>query len=327
MPDKIIAAYQIVTPMFLGDAEQGLAPVNSMSFKGLMRFWWRALNWRRVDGNSSEEQLKDLHRAEAQLFGTANHQHYPDNGQSLFILQVKHHCRQTCSGKNYPAPYKSQSAYLGFGLFKMGEHKDRDAWDKHKHAFTVSLILSPHISTEQSAQLLEVLQAIGLWGSLGSRSRNGFGSIALASLTQNSQSLDVDIKDSMDYDNKIEALLNLHRQQRGLPPYTALSRDVKFTTSKKYYPDAISAHNAIGQAYYNLRGKDGTVSRPERVVFGLPLAKQDTENRRASPLFIHIHPVGKQFVILLLYIPAKFHTDNRYGTINDSPVIELLGKI
>ena len=40
------ATYRIVTPMFIGDAEQKATSLRPPSIKGALRFWWRALNWK-----------------------------------------------------------------------------------------------------------------------------------------------------------------------------------------------------------------------------------------------------------------------------------------
>lgn len=40
MPDKIIACYRIVTPMFIGDAKQEATAISPQSVKGALRFWW-----------------------------------------------------------------------------------------------------------------------------------------------------------------------------------------------------------------------------------------------------------------------------------------------
>ncbi len=46
--EKLEATFRIVTPMFIGGADQtpsdGIRPP---SVKGALRFWWRALNWGR----------------------------------------------------------------------------------------------------------------------------------------------------------------------------------------------------------------------------------------------------------------------------------------
>ncbi len=86
----IEATYRIVTPMFIGEANKNpddqanknpddhLVPdtsdsVRPPSFRGALRFWWRALNWGRFRNNaqSDADALKALHREEVRLFGSA----------------------------------------------------------------------------------------------------------------------------------------------------------------------------------------------------------------------------------------------------------------
>jgi len=71
----IEATYRIVTPMFIGganhDPSDGIRPP---SFKGALRFWWRALNWGKFYQKNNRDEaaaLKALHQEEARLFGSA----------------------------------------------------------------------------------------------------------------------------------------------------------------------------------------------------------------------------------------------------------------
>ncbi|MFB6261366.1 MAG: hypothetical protein ABEK42_11995, partial [Thiohalorhabdaceae bacterium] len=43
--------------------------------------------------------------------------------------------------------------------------------------------------------------------------------------------------------------------------------------------------------------------------FGAPVPKGD-DSRRASPLLLHVHPVGKAFVATGLFLPAQFLPGN-----------------
>ena len=89
MSETLEATFRIVTPMFLGGADQesdtGIRPP---SVKGALRFWWRALNWGRfrAETETDEAALGDLHKEEARLFGSAA----DDNGggQGTFLLRV-----------------------------------------------------------------------------------------------------------------------------------------------------------------------------------------------------------------------------------------------
>ena len=69
-PQKITASYQIVTPMFIGDAQQKATGISPASVKGVLRFWWRALNWGRIRSQHKEDNgaLKQLHSEEGVLW-------------------------------------------------------------------------------------------------------------------------------------------------------------------------------------------------------------------------------------------------------------------
>ena len=77
-PKIIRAHYNITTPLFLGgeDQQADLHQFRNASFKGALRFWWRALNWGRVlkaaPNGDQAAVLKALHDEEGQLFGLAS---------------------------------------------------------------------------------------------------------------------------------------------------------------------------------------------------------------------------------------------------------------
>lgn len=72
MPEKIIARFRIITPMFIGDANQQATCISPAAVKGALRFWWRALNWGKVRPTceSDQQALRQLHQIEASLFGS-----------------------------------------------------------------------------------------------------------------------------------------------------------------------------------------------------------------------------------------------------------------
>lgn len=214
--EKIEATYRIVTPMFIGGADQkpsdGIRPP---SFKGVLRFWWRALNWGGYykENNGNEvEAMKALHKAEAHLFGaTAKKEGSKQlGGQSAFLLTVesgnlsftpqdKVHegfkpTKQKIDSNNKQIPDETHLAaarYLGYGVIVPFTTRNREDHVIEKQAaqlergcinenqtFTVKLLFRDKIEDS----IVVALKALGLLGSLGSRSRHGLGSIALESL-------------------------------------------------------------------------------------------------------------------------------------------------
>lgn len=302
--ETIEASYRIVTPMFLGGADHkpdgGIRPP---SFKGALRFWWRALSWGRFiedAGLNEADAMKRLYAEECRVFGGSAEK----GGQGIFLLKIANQPKyQTIS--NWPNSHTqrcegSKSGYLGLGLFPMGEQKRRSAIKedlKGSQLFSVSLRFRPATDKKDIEQVKQALTALGLFGGLGSRNRRGFGSISLHSLA--GQSFQANSLD--DYEEHINALLPDCSQ---LPPYSAWSNYCQIGIDAELKSDARAAHSRAGNRYINHRGQPSTLRGARKKWFGLPLSGV-SEGRRASPLFFHIHPIGNQFTCLNLVMPAS----------------------
>ena len=59
MVTAIEATYLVTTPVFCGGAHRERAELRPPSFKGVLRFWWRALSWSRLDGNLEVKRWLD----------------------------------------------------------------------------------------------------------------------------------------------------------------------------------------------------------------------------------------------------------------------------
>ena len=295
---KITATFRIVTPMFIAGADQQCAELRAPSFKGALRWWYRALYW---DSFLQEQQnelgqektksarekmaLQCLSQEESEIFGDAG-----EAGQSKVLIRVKNRSIETISGDGLLARDVSRK-YLGFGLFAMRDIKGRLA--VRMNHFDVEFLVKKSVSAKQVERLEQSIKVIGLLGGLGARSRNGFGSIALERLDEKDLSGSRD-----DYKNKIQNLLS--RVRNDSPPFTALSQSTRFILG----PNAGSsddAHSTLGRLYKNFRAAYPHDDRKRS--FGLPLYGDDT--RRASPLLFHIHPVRDAFVPIVAYFPAS----------------------
>jgi len=74
----IRATYSVVTPLFSSGAIQERAELRLPAFKGVLRFWWRALAWSRFHGD-----LQRIHQEESNTFGSPS-------GQSAVWMRLKH---------------------------------------------------------------------------------------------------------------------------------------------------------------------------------------------------------------------------------------------
>ena len=292
---KLTATFRIVTPMFIAGADQNKAELRAPSIKGALRFWWRALNWAQIRQASADDQtaLKKLKEDEGQLFGDADSQ-----GQGNALIKLDNILSGALSGNTLLASDASRK-YLGYGLFSMGDHQERKAIAERK-SFDVSILIHKDTNTEAHAQFEKCVKAFGLLGGLGSRSRNGFGSIAISSYDD--QNLKFNSLDS--YKNTLSSLITEGRSDTDTPPFTAISRHTKILYGPLKDSQEL-AHRFIGNLYKSLRTSHQHESRKR--YFGLPLDGYDTNNRRSSPLLFHIHPVENRFVPVVMYVPAAFH--------------------
>lgn len=290
------ATFRIITPMFLGGANQHADSVRPASIKGALRFWWRALNWSRCleeKNNNEVEALKQLHAQEARLFGIAAGDN--EGGQGVFLLQVRK--QETKIVKQaFDSLMSGQLYLLGQGLTKY--HKEtkvslctRDAI-KEDGKFTVKLNFRPKTSEVDVTQVSNALLLFGLLGALGSRARHGLGSVAITQWT-GPQKIS---QTKSEYSVLLNSLLK-NTNSVAEPPFTAFSQLSRIDISKAH-KDVFNLLNSIGmeQQMYRSYGQNGKVNgkpserkfstdhdlimdatngvriqqAPKRVVFGLP---------------------------------------------------------
>ena len=309
----INATYRVVTPMFLGDANQKATGLRPPSVKGALRFWWRALNWGRCRGETgtTTAALKSLYREERRLFGTAAV--VEDNqplGQGVFLLRISPPSR-IATDAMWPTN-NTGSGYLGFGLMESGNPGNNN-YQPHREGiregveFGLELRFKPRTVSSDVEALRETLYALNLFGGLGSRARRGFGSVTLIKMNDQDTRLD-----HIAYEAAAKTMLQATAGTAEFPPYTAFSPHARFgvlTTGN----EARMTHNQAGLLYKAHRGQASTLRGEAKIPFGLPLQGVDLDSRRASPLLFHIHALRDgSFAAAVLYLPAEFHRERRY---------------
>ena len=298
------ATYEIVTPMFMGGAESQDEPeIRPPSIKGALRFWWRALQWGACLSQSPGDTgmaLKTLYEQEARLFGAATvEERY---GQGLCHVKLSQDHTQG-SEKNWPRNNDAGAGFLGYGLDATqngAPHRQAIA----KGSFTVTLVLKSTINDIEKQQLQDTLLLFGLLGGLGSRSRRGFGSIAIRRMNDQ----DITLDSIQAYDQLLKTLIDRIQLAPGMPIFTALNADMVIARAG-LGADPRRLMDRLGGQYREARKQAG--KGMAKAPFGLPLAgnrgNSDEKNRRSSPLLMHIHPIGNQFVAMATLIPAQFH--------------------
>ena len=143
--DKIIFECESVTPIFMYGADGKTPELRPASIKGLMRFWWRAIN-----GNLS---IKELKEKEDEIFGSTEK-------KSSFSIRVNEDLKPK---KEYPLPHKKKG--------DKGYHQ--------KNAFIENQTFQVIFRGKNLELISNIFKLSTLLGGFGQRSRRGFGSIRI----------------------------------------------------------------------------------------------------------------------------------------------------
>lgn len=363
----ITATFEVVTPMFLGAADQQPDGIRPASVKGALRFWWRAWAWNGIRRQHQNEldALHVLHCEEARLFGLAAKEgshHSTIGGQGQFMLHVRDHTK-AATNTPFGDQFDNGILYLlgmGLGSFQGGNHCSRKAIPA-AGGFEVKLIFrppsasKPGASADDQTAIVSALQLFGLLGALGSRARHGMGSVQLTKLTGSGIAAWQAPQNAAQYKQQLHQLL-AQGLLDDLPPLSAFSQKTRIDLSATHPNNFIRLLAQVGreQQAYRSYGRDGLVNgqaaeqnfkgdhdlilratqgeevrqAPQRVVFGLPhnyyfsstKGKADVnyrpaqgEGRRASPLLLHIHRLGDEYVAVHTLLQAKFLPNNHTG--------------
>jgi len=337
-PIELVAHYKIVTPMFLGGEYQRADQTHfrNASFKGALRFWWRALNWGAAFKDAGSQQaaaLSLLHEREGKLFGLAS----DGENSKQSCVQIHSELRGAMVSK---ANLPNHTYLLGMGLYNYKEGMLRDYLQGGN--LTIRLTFKTKTKEEDIASVQQAAIALGLFGGLGSRSRKGFGSLALQKVElPGNNELNFTTEESI---QKFVQGLDFYSPADA--PFSALTRATRIDISatKSSAMDALAAINTELQLYrsFGQNGKVGSFQArrnfisdhdnvlaatlntplqalPKRAVFGLPhnyffsssKAKLDInvedEARRASPLLVHVHALGDgKFIAIQTLLQSQF---------------------
>lgn len=293
MPEILEATFQIVTPMFLGGADQTPDDciIRPPSVKGALRFWWRALHWGPClrEAQNEAAALKLLHGQEARLFGIAADGE--DTGQGCCLLRVTGDVR-TLAKLQLPTASAGHQYLLGLGLYHFRDKYLREALAPDTRV-GIQVRFRPGTTHEERRSVARALLAMGLLGGLGSRARKGFGALAIQTLAG------TDLTVPKDVDEMRETLADLTADRLdALPPYTAFSRRSRIDLVPAVHRDVWRLLGDIGgdMQRYRSFGQNGKVAgqpaernftddhdlalnasagiavdrHPRRAVFGLP---------------------------------------------------------
>lgn len=207
------------------------------------------------------------------------------------------------------------------------------------------------LSSEAIESLYKALKLLGLLGGLGSKSRKGYGSLTLLSLKEKGKEVYSAPTTLDDLESTLQELIGPSRFADE-PDWTAFSQKSRFLLIPKPGNDSsnLDLLDSLGRDFVHFRSWGRTVNgkaqvlfkaseknfkddhdlskgqrvkiqHPKRIAFGLPhnYGKGDRNavaasnfERRASPLFFHIHHVpGHDPIGIMAFLPSLFLPKDR----------------
>jgi CRISPR-associated protein Cmr1 len=356
--ERIEATYRVVTPMFLSGADQAKAELRLPSIKGALRFWWRALAWGRLGGDLRAIRDEEDRLFGSTRTGQAGVLMRLEVGD-LDVVPKGDVLRDNGRVVGEGARYLGYGVMEAFASSKKGTQAGQLTRPciQAPFSFTLHLAFKPKLEDALKESMTDTLRCLGLVGGVGSKARKGYGSLTLEALERNGETIFSSPKTINELASALQRLIIARRE--GEPPYTAFSKETRVVVLPGQSSEsALGLLDRIGrdQVFFRSWGQGGTVlrepseknfeddhdlmkmvaagrsaqSHPRRIVFGLPhnygkskLEHVEPENhdRRASPLFIHIHHVeGQSPIGVLLFLPAQFLSEGERVKVGGHPV-------
>lgn len=286
---------EFITPTFLGGAD-GNAEIRTAPFKHGIRYWWRVLYGAKYDGKIKETE--DL------IFGSTEK---ASNIQIVFSKFPKFAFTEKISfpnGKIVLVTHNGRTRklnildYLAYGKYenvKGSGNVYQSTYIKPKTKINVVVSIKDVGHTEE---IKNAIKTFIRYGGVGSRSRNGFGSMNT-------------VFNNLEFDKNV--------QLSGLRDFPVFSRNLHFFRTKKAFDTWEEALSEIGEIYKNARcslekqhqyEKRGFISRPievkkERIPDNI------RKDRIPKPFYLGVMKDKEKFVGYILCLPIMFYEKNK----------------
>ena len=303
--EKITLDCTILTPMFLGDADQQAA-LSTAPIKAALRYWWR------VSGVHNAKNSEELFKKESCLFGSADEKF----GRSKISVSVEGIVQ--ASDNQFRSPHKIQHPEVQLGkissLLYLANMGILHPYLKPKFNYFPTLqTFKIHLSFPENLndQFLPTLFLFQHLGSLGARSRNAWGSVGISSgytskeIPDNIPIQPWEVLFEQDYPHGIG------KDEKG----------VLLWESKNTFSKWEEAMHILAESYVELRTNDPfkfpQASLPHkdpqpRHLLGYPVGKthrvKDWPNsaRSASELRFSLKPRENRLKIVIFHVPHLF---------------------
>ncbi len=315
---ELILKCKVITPMFMVGADGRTPELRPTEFKGMMRFWWRAIK--------AESDIEKLRKDEAKIFGGTGE----GEGKSKVRIKVYPQPSREFLGENLKNNYRLEWRYIR----ETGSLEGKDAGIGYLLYSTVLPNRErPYIKTDfqfnievSSYNEYAFNNAIAsLWASIylggfGTRARRGGGNIVIEDVKGDTSNIEFipDVKNSEDlFDwiktnlNKCFVTINENTAKNFCTKYSNLSFS-RIIISNQKFTDWKRALNDIGKIYSEFRINHRS-DIFDTAIFGLPIMHRNKtkieskfSERRSSPLIIKIFYLEKEFYWAILRLTGEF---------------------
>lgn len=306
---KITFEVETITPMFLSGADQSKAELRAASIKGLLRFWWRALQ--------AESNLDRLREKESKIFGSSDEK---SGGGSSFAIRLCYNETLKPTKEKFPSNHQHQVPvegktfkvnileYLAYGTYEYVSKQVNVFTRDYYPARTIFNVVLSFRDEECRNGVLSALYVWSIFGGIGSRSRNGFGSFDIL----NKENVFEDIKNnvSIQYPYEKENVEKLIRQG-GKISYCSFAQGTKLFSTKKSFDSGLDSLADVGKTYKGGRSRlEKRHFFDKRQFIGAPIVdKKVTKSfleRHSKPYFIKVAKEENKYRAHILYLPSKY---------------------
>ncbi|MCX7724319.1 MAG: type III-B CRISPR module RAMP protein Cmr1 [Thermodesulfovibrio sp.] len=153
---------KLITPMFMAGADGRTPELRPSEFKGMMRWWWRAIK--------AEDNIDKLRKEEAEIFGGT------ERGEGRSKIRIKIESKIESSDITYyqPLPHHKRNSC------PIDKQKDcRKAFTSKAIRYDKKVDIIFSFPENLTAQMESLIYLTFTLGGFGKRSRRGFGSIEI----------------------------------------------------------------------------------------------------------------------------------------------------
>lgn len=308
--EKMTLNCQVITPMFLGNADQQ-AEWRTAPFKAMLRYWWRV-----TQGNIDTNELR---KREGELFGSVGTGGIDTASKSLVNVVIAGQ-EVLPSRNNLKKDLKLRHPEVSFGdgtvpallyLAGMGLMKPNGQVNHSYFPADGKFHISLRFPKDKENVLNSVIALIQAFGAIGARCRNGWGSFQLPDPYLDSlQAAALLQKITVDWKTAVQGIDYPHclgKDEKGLLLWkTKESRNSWEETMKD-----------LAEAYIVIRislGVNGDDRPAERHLLGFPITHHEAkkskgwgkEARHGSPLRFVVRRRTNGFMGFMLHLPFAF---------------------